>query len=184
MSYDYFGGPATTGQQPPYTAQVPQQFSPPTSTSSGWPLGLVVTAFGAILLIVGSLTGWVDVSLLGAHRSASGVDLHEGIWTLVAGIVVLLLVVLALAGVELPSGLLVSGVVLLAVVAVVPALYDLSRLHDAAGQLQDAADQAGPFASLVASMKVSAGTGLWCTLLAAPLTAAGGIWTYLSGSRR
>ena len=181
MSYDYFGGPVSTGHHVPYSEQ---QVPLPVNESNGWPLGLVVTALGAILLIVGSLTGWIDVSVLGAHRSASGVSIHDGIWTLVAGIVVLVLVTLALAGVELPGGFLVGAVVLLAVVAVLPALYDLSRLHDAAGNLQDAADQAGPLAGLVESLKVSAGTGLWCTLVAAPLTAAGGIWTYVSASRR
>jgi len=134
--------------------------------------GPIVLFLSGVVMMIGSVTSWVSVDLLGHSLSASGTDSGisavlglNGWITFIAGVVLLLLGGLMIVSSE-PSLRLLAVLVALAslgvaIYAVIRVLWEISRSHPAVNNLGQPASQ------LLSGTSESIGFGLVLVLVAA-----------------
>jgi hypothetical protein len=168
---------------------------------------VIVGVVGAALLVIGSFLTWATVSIdLGRFASALGVDEAtlgaaitgptsksasglsdgaDGIFTLIAGLVVLGLVFLLRAkpASRKPIGM---GIVLAGLIGAGVALYDISQVNDvrdsALGGLTAALAGTGIGSDLLDGVvNVSTGIGIWLCVLGGTIAIVAGVLAALAG---
>jgi hypothetical protein len=171
-------GPYQGGSPGPYQGGSPGPYPPQPSAPAlpKWATGLAAGA-GAIAFISGFLTwGKAEAkSGLGAafSKSAKGTETDfNGKFTLILGLIALGVAVFMLVKPSAQAFLATRSWVPLGILMAILALLSLNKLHNT----QDAIGGT--------SIDVSAGIGLWLTIVAGLAIVAAGVPTYLSGRRR
>ena len=142
----------------------PAALHPEPVTSSGIPLGAWVLLGAAIAAVIGALLPWAQINLsFGAEGLSANVNGTEGdgVITLVLGILLGAVAVLALATRGVARWAAVVGIVA-AVIMTAIAVIDIVDVNRTAGDISPLVD-------------VSVGAGLWVTLIAGLAGIVGGV---------
>ena len=155
--------------EPPAGAPLPPPnplapLRPEPVTSSGIPLGAWVLLGAAIAAVIGALLPWARINLSfgpeGLSENVNGTE-GDGVITLVLGILLGAVAVLALATHGVARWAAVVGIVAAAIMTAI-AIIDIVDVNRTAGDIRPLVD-------------VSVGSGLWVTLIAGLAGIVGGV---------
>jgi hypothetical protein len=167
-----------TQSQPPQPTQQPPAWQPPPSSGlmrNPVVPGAIMTGLGGLLIVFGSFLPWLTATapLIGTVNVSGMQGGGDGVFTLVLGVLTILIGVTRLTATNMPALLWRSSIVTGVITGAV-AIYGYISVQERITEMKTAAKAAGdlPFDIPVIA---NVGTGIWALFVGAALAILGGV---------